>query len=208
MMRAMTSISSSSPRPVQVPSSTPATPAAKPAASTATTAPAAVAAPVDGFTASAAQAAAAVGPATPTPTEVATAFYSAFAKQDLGAMGAQYAPGATFKDPIFQLSGKDSVMGMWKGLFGAGKDLKVNFQVLSSTGSTVKVAWQADYKLNGRAVHNESATTLQVSGGKITGQQDDWSWSKWAKQAFPLGGLVDFPPVKAGLLWVMNKVIG
>ena len=35
------------------------------------------------------------------PAEVATAFYEAFQKQDVGAFAKLYAPEATFKDPIY-----------------------------------------------------------------------------------------------------------
>jgi hypothetical protein len=76
---------------------------------------------------------------------------------------------------------------------------------LSTEGDTVRVAWKADYELLGRKVHNESITTMHVKDGKIAQQQDDWSWSRWARQAFPLGPLVDFPPVKAVLLMLIRN---
>ena len=143
----------------------------------------------------------------PTNAQLATRFYEAFGTQNLDAMKALYAPGATFEDPIYSLNGRDQVMGMWKGLFKAGQDVHITSKVLSSSGSTVTMAWQADYKLNGRPVHNESTTTLEFKDGKIVSQRDDWSWSKWAKQAFPLGGLVDFAPVKSGLKWLLNQIV-
>jgi len=45
-----------------------------------------------------------------------------------------------------------------------------------------------------------------MADGRIVSQRDDWSWSKWARQAFPLGGLVDNALVKRGLLAVLNSI--
>ena len=148
-----------------------------------------------------------VRPAAPSasPVEVANAFFGAFQKQDTATFDKLYAPGATFKDPIYDLQGKGEVVHMWKSLFKAGKDLKMTYQVLESGPDSAKVAWKADYKVFGRPVHNEAVTELKVKDGQIVAQQDSWSWSKWARQALPLGPLVDFPPVKAALRFVMQQ---
>ena len=148
-----------------------------------------------------------VAPSAPpaSPAEVATAFYQAFQKQDVGAFEKLYAPQATFKDPIYDLKNRSQTLHMWTSLFKAGKDLKLDFKVLESGPDSAKVSWTADYKVFGRPVHNESITDLTVKDGKITQQQDSWSWSKWAKQALPLGPLVDFPPVKAALLFFLQR---
>ncbi len=178
--------------------------AAAPAASTG---PAAATAATAGWrptaTASAACAVATVPAATP--AAVATAFYTAFQSKDVAAFEELYAPGATFKDPIYDLKGRDQAVHMWTSLFKAGTDLKLNFKVLDSTADSAKVSWTADYKVFGRPVHNESVTDLKVKDGQITQQQDNWSWSKWAKQALPLGPLVDFPPVKAAVRFFLQR---
>lgn len=139
------------------------------------------------------------------PVEVANTFFSAFQKQDLAAFEKVYAPGATFTDPIYDLQGRGEVVHMWKSLFAAGKDLKVTYEVLESSGDKVKVAWKADYKVFGRPVHNEAVSELTVKNGQIVTQRDSWSWSKWARQALPLGPLVDFPPMKAALRFFMQR---
>ena len=54
-------------------------------------------------------------------------------------------------------------------------------------------------------MHNEAVSNLTIKDGQITAQKDDWSWSKWARQALPLGPLVDFPPVKAALRFFMRQ---
>jgi ketosteroid isomerase-like protein len=143
---------------------------------------------------------------TPDTRQVADEFFSAFQKKDLAGFEKVYAPNATFKDPIYDLKDRGEVLKMWKSLFAAGKDLKVTYEILETNGDKAKVAWKADYKVFGRKVHNEAVSELTVKNGQIVEQKDSWSWSKWAKQALPLGPLVDFPPVKAGLLFVLNRL--
>jgi ketosteroid isomerase-like protein len=149
----------------------------------------------------------AVKPSAPAPDagKVADAFFTAFAKKDLATFEKLYAPNATFHDPIYDLKNSGETLRMWKSLFAAGKDLKLSYKVLESNGDTAKVAWTADYKVFGRPVHNEAVSNLTVKDGQIVAQRDDWSWSKWAKQALPLGPLVDFPPVKAALRFFMQR---
>lgn len=158
-----------------------------------------------GTGATAATAATAPASTAATPAQVANAFYTAFQTKDVAAMGKLYAPGTTFKDPIYDLKGKDATTHMWTSLFKAGTDLKLSYKVLDSSADSAKVSWTADYKVFGRPVHNESITELKVKDGQITQQQDNWSWSKWAKQALPLGPLVDFPPVKAAIRFLLQK---
>ena len=148
-----------------------------------------------------------VKPSAPAATsaEVATAFFTAFQNKDLAAFEKLYAPNATFHDPIYDLKNRSETLGMWKSLFAAGKDLKLSFKVLESGPDGAKVAWTADYKVFGRPVHNEAVSNMTIKDGQITAQRDDWSWSKWARQALPLGPLVDFPPVKAALRFFMRQ---
>ena len=138
--------------------------------------------------------------------QVASEFFAAFQKQDLATFEKVYAPNATFEDPIYDLKDRGEVLHMWKSLFAAGKDLEVTYEILESSGDKAKVAWKADYKVFGRPVHNEAVSELTVKDGKIVQQQDSWSWSKWARQALPLGPLVDFPPVKAAVLFFLKRL--
>jgi ketosteroid isomerase-like protein len=142
----------------------------------------------------------------PTTKAVAQAFYAAFQSRDLNAMKALYAPGVTFHDPIYDLQGGDSTMKMWAGVFQKGKNATLTSEVVASDASSATVRWKADYELGGRKVHNESTTTLTITDGKITAQRDDWSWSKWAHQALPLGPLVDVPFIKRGLVALLRML--
>jgi ketosteroid isomerase-like protein len=143
--------------------------------------------------------AARVAPTTPAMTseQVATAFYEAFSKRDVAAMGALYAPNAKFDDPIYDLKGRDETTKMWGTLFKTGKNLEVKFKVLESGPDGAKVSWNADYEVFGRKVHNECVANLTIKDGKITAHRDEWSWSKWARQALPLGPLAELRPVRA-----------
>ena len=53
-------------------------------------------------------------------------FYSAFAQRDSATMAACYAPQATFRDPVFTLSGAD-IGTMWTMLCSRGADLRIEF---------------------------------------------------------------------------------
>lgn len=144
--------------------------------------------------------------ATATPAEVAAKFYTAFQNRDLDGMRALYATNATFHDPIFDLHGRDETMKMWGGVFQKGKHATLSYDVVKSDASSATIKWKADYQLGGRPVHNESLTTLTVKDGAITAQKDDWSWSKWAHQALPLGPLVDVPLLKNLLIALIRKL--
>lgn len=108
-------------------------------------------------------------------------------------MDALYANDVTFKDAIFAFDDKPGVMGMWKNLFKTDPNAKLKFTVDAVQGDTVKGHWVADYHVNQRPVHNEVATTMKVRDGKITEHTDDFSWKKWAPQAFPAGKLFTLP---------------
>lgn len=193
---------------MRIPANRSAAPAA-PATPTAAAAPTAAASPETATAAAGWKPVNRAAPATvtaPSPREVATTYFDAFARGDAKTMGAQYAPNARFDDPIYSLKGQGDIAHMWSSLLKTGKNLSLKSQVLESDGNQVKVAWQADYTLFGRKVHNESVSTMEVRDGRIVSQRDDWSWSKWARQAFPLGGLVDNTLVKRGLLAVLNSI--
>jgi limonene-1,2-epoxide hydrolase len=151
--------------------------------------------------------AARVAPAGPTPSsaEVATAFYEAFQKRDVAAMDKLYAPTATFKDPIYDLESRDETTRMWRTLFKTGKNLEVQFKVLESGPEGAKVSWNADYEVFGRKVHNECVAHLTIKDGKIVAHRDEWSWSKWARQALPLGPLAELKPVRAVVNFFLQR---
>lgn len=60
-------------------------------------------------------------------------------------------------------------------------------------------------------MHNVITATLTVRGGKIVHHHDDFSWDRWARQAFPLGPTSSWRPVKhvlqAGIRQVLKSQI-
>lgn len=139
------------------------------------------------------------------PEQAANVYFQAFQKKDLAALEEVYAPHTTFDDPIYNLKGRTDTLGMWKSLYAAGKNLEVTYKILETKGDVVTVAWEANYEVFGRKVHNVAESQLKIENGQITKQVDSWSWSKWARQALPLGPLVDFPPVKAVILHFLRN---
>ena len=127
------------------------------------------------------------------PSDVVSRFYRAFEAKDVDAMGALYAPNLAFKDAIFSFDSSAGATHMWKKLFEVDPNAKLQFTLDSAQGSTVKGHWVADYHVGGRPVHNEVSTTMKVENGKITQHTDDFSWKKWAPQAFPAGALFTLP---------------
>ncbi len=150
----------------------------------------------------------AVGPgeqpaAQPDLKQFATKFFSAFGGKRLDEMASMYAEDVQFKDPIFEYDSRAGTMKMWSSLLAIGEDLKVNYQVTSVEGEQVKGRWVADYKLNGRPVHNEVDNTLTIVDGEIVASEDQFDFVAWARQAIPGGGMAAFAPVG----WLMKAVM-
>jgi ketosteroid isomerase-like protein len=129
---------------------------------------------------------------------VASRFYEALASQDMEAVKQLYAPGATFRDPIFELKDGEAP-AMWAGLFKTAKLERMTHEAPVVHGNQVTVAWHADYTVNGNKVHNDSVATLVIQGGKIVSHRDDWSWKAWARQALA--------PAPAWLLTVGKPIL-
>ena len=115
----------------------------------------------------------------PDPRETLRTFYDAFAARDGATMAASYAPDATFEDPVFRLSGAD-VGDMWRMLTERGKDLRVDYRIVDDR----HVEWTADYTFDGRPVHNEIRSELDVDDrGLIIRHVDTFDFPRWAAQA-------------------------
>jgi hypothetical protein len=57
-------------------------------------------------------------------------------------------------------------------------------------------------------VHNEVSTTMRVEGGRIVEHTDDFSWKKWAPQAFPAGRLFTLPGFDALAKGLVRALLG
>ncbi len=124
-------------------------------------------------------------------------FYSAFARRDHGAMAACYAPDATFSDPVFVGLRGPEVAGMWRMLCERGTDLRIAFRDIEATVESGTARWEAWYSYgpSGRAVHNSVAASFRFEHGLIATHRDDFSLTRWARQALgPTGVLLGWAP--------------
>ena len=122
--------------------------------------------------------------------DVAARFYAAFAARDAEAMGALYAPAATFTDPAFGTLDAAEARAMWQMLLGRAQDLSVTWQVESETPTHARAHWEARYTFTatGRSVVNRVATDMTLAGGRIVRQVDHFDFWRWSRQALGLPG--------------------
>lgn len=136
------------------------------------------------------------------PEAVARAFYAAFVVFNCDAMEPLYAPNVAFQDEVFEYQDRAGTMHMWRTLLGA-KNGTLAYTFDRVEGEDAVGHWVADYELFGRSIHNEIGSRMTVKDGHIIRHRDSFSWSIWARQAFPLGPLVDAP----GMQWMLTRVI-
>ncbi len=132
-------------------------------------------------------------------------FYTAFAQRDWAAMGACYADGARFTDPVFPDLDASGVRAMWKMLLTSGTDLRVTFRVVEETAERGVCEWEAFYTFSktGKKVHNKIRSEFELRDGLIVRQRDHFNFWRWSRQALGITGLL--------LGWssmVKNKVRG
>lgn len=130
-------------------------------------------------------------------------FYRAFQAKDGDAMAAVYADDATFSDPVFTDLKGPEVGGMWKMLCKRGKDLRVEYEVLSADEGRGEARWEAWYTFSatGRKVHNTVRSAFTFRDGQVAAQVDDFDLYAWTRMALgPMGLLLGWSPL------VQNKV--
>jgi ketosteroid isomerase-like protein len=131
--------------------------------------------------------------------ELIQRFYGAFDRHDGDTMADCYAPDAHFWDPVFQdLTGTEAGQ-MWRMLTGRAEDLRVELAEHSSDGETGTARWIAHYTFTqtGRPVVNDIRATFKFKDGVIVDHHDDFDFTKWARQAIGLPGLL--PPVRSAV---------
>ena len=124
-------------------------------------------------------------------------FYRAFQERDGATMSACYAPDATFRDPVFELSG-DRIGLMWRMLTERGKDLRVEFSNVVADENAGSADWQAWYSFSktDRKVHNVIRARFRFQGGLIVDHVDDFDFWRWSRQALgPAGLLLGWTPM-------------
>ncbi len=114
-----------------------------------------------------------------------------------------YADHATFSDSVFINLNANQARAMWQMLISRGKDLVLEFKVVSSNGNQVQAEWVAYYTFGAtkRQVCNHIKAEFEVVDGKIVRHIDRFDFHTWAKQALgPIGLLLGWTP------YLQNKV--
>ncbi len=125
-------------------------------------------------------------------------FYRAFAALDPDTMARCYAPGVHFRDPVFDLNGREEVMGMWRMLCEAvqargRQDWTLEFSGVSADTATGRAHWQATYRFgpSGRLVQNQIDAQVQFdASGCIVQHTDRFDFWRWSRQALGATGLL------------------
>lgn len=129
-------------------------------------------------------------------------FYAAFQRRDAAAMGACYAPGAHFRDEVFDLHGAE-VGAMWAMLCARASDLTVEFRDVRADGASGSAHWEAWYTFTttGRKVHNVIEASFGFEGGLIVDHVDRFDFHRWASQALGASGMLLgwMPPLRSAV---------
>ena len=128
--------------------------------------------------------------------ELIRRFYDAFDRHDGDAMAACYSADAHFWDPVFGDLDGTQAGAMWRMLTGRSDDLRVELVEQSSTDAagTARAIARYTFTQTGRPVVNEIHSTFTFRDGLIADQRDEFDFTKWARQAIGLPGLL--PPVR------------
>lgn len=124
--------------------------------------------------------------------EIIKQFYTAFQLKDADDMIRYYHNNIVFEDPAFGILKGEKASSMWKMLCSTATDLKIEFEVLSSTEDEVKAKWDAYYTFSktGRKVYNRIEASFVIENGLIVKHTDVFSLHKWAAQALGFKGLL------------------
>jgi limonene-1,2-epoxide hydrolase len=119
-------------------------------------------------------------------------FFTAFSEKDYRTMQGSYAADATFSDPVFQNLNVAEVQSMWEMFCKRGKDLQLNFEILSVNENQVIAEWIPRYTFSatGKHVVNHITSTFVIVGDKIIKQTDNFNLYRWTSQALGVKGML------------------
>src|SRR5688500_1650905 len=111
-----------------------------------------------------------------------------------------YAPDARFEDPAFGELHGDQIGGMWRMLTARATDLSVELRSHEADEATGSANWVATYTFTatGRPVVNDVQAGFRFRDGLIVEHDDEFSFRRWAAQAFgPAGNAIALlPPLR------------
>lgn len=119
-------------------------------------------------------------------------FYTCFKNKDFKGMQACYAENATFSDAVFKSLNADQVKAMWEMLITKGKDMRLEYRIISSAENLVNAHWDAFYTFSatGKKVVNRIDATFEIENGKIVKHTDNFNFFTWSRQALGLPGIL------------------
>ncbi|HKG06893.1 MAG TPA: nuclear transport factor 2 family protein [Pedobacter sp.] len=119
-------------------------------------------------------------------------FYSNFQNKNVKGMRDCYGSTVTFNDPVFTNLSAGQVRAMWAMLLRNGKDLRIEFKNIRSSGNSVSAQWNAYYTFSatGNKVINNIRASFIIEDGKIIRHTDNFSFYNWARQSLGLTGIL------------------
>jgi ketosteroid isomerase-like protein len=119
-------------------------------------------------------------------------FYTCFKNKDFKGMQDCYADNAVFNDAVFKNLNADQVKAMWEMLIVKGKDLRIEYSLVSSSENLVSAHWDAFYTFSatGKKVINRIDANFEIANGKIVKHTDNFNFFTWSRQALGLPGIL------------------
>ncbi|HMG14215.1 MAG TPA: nuclear transport factor 2 family protein [Saprospiraceae bacterium] len=121
-----------------------------------------------------------------------TKFYTSFSKRDYKGMLECYSENVSFNDPVFGELNSAEVKAMWEMLCVKGKDLRIEFNNITSNNESGNANWVAYYTFSttGKKVINHIKAEFIFKNYKIIRHSDNFNFYNWAKQALGFTGLI------------------
>lgn len=123
-------------------------------------------------------------------TSLINRLYTALAARDGATMGACYADGAHFSDPVFQHLDATGVRTMWAMLCSRATDITIEVSGVEADDTRGKARWVATYTFSktGRKVRNVIDAEFEFRDGLIVRHTDRFDLWHWAGMALGLKG--------------------
>jgi ketosteroid isomerase-like protein len=122
--------------------------------------------------------------------ELIERFYASLDRRDGDAMAACYAPGATFRDPVFGQLDAAQTGAMWRMLTARAEDLTVELAECDADAERGSARWIARYTFTqtGRPVVNDVRATFRFDDGLFAEHVDRFNFWRWSRQAIGTRG--------------------
>ncbi|MCH2450139.1 MAG: nuclear transport factor 2 family protein [Gracilimonas sp.] len=118
--------------------------------------------------------------------------YTALQDLDAETMISCYHPEATFEDPVFELSSKKEIAGMWTMLCKRAKEFEFHFDQVWADEEKGKARLKAKYLFSktNRMVYNNINARFKFKDGLIIEHIDSFNFWRWSRQALGFPGIL------------------